>query len=130
MLKMFGVTEPPAGSGIVAFWKLTRDVGLNRRIFLMKNRILTSVAIAGLIALGACNKQTPAAENVADNYENVADNIEDVADNAATDNAQDALENKADAVRAMGDNKADAIDATAAQGGSMAEQNAAAAKTK
>jgi hypothetical protein len=97
----------------------------------MKNRILTSVAIAGLIALGACSKHdTPAAENVADNYENVADNIEDVADNAATDNAQDVLENKADAVRATGDNKADAIDATAAQGGSIAEQNTAATKTK
>ena len=96
----------------------------------MKNRILTSVAIAGLVALGACNNKTPAAENVADNYENVADNIEDVADNAATDNAQDVLENQADAVRATGENKADAIDATAHQGGSMAEQNAAAAKTK
>jgi hypothetical protein len=85
--------------------------------FLMKNRILTSVAIAGLIALGACSKHdTPAAENVADNYENVADNIEEVADNAATDNAEDALNNKADAVRATGENKADAIDAAASNG--------------
>ncbi|MDB5713718.1 MAG: hypothetical protein JWO15_1115 [Sphingomonadales bacterium] len=97
----------------------------------MKNRILTSVAIAGLIALGACNKHdTPAAENVADNYENVADNIEDVADNAATDNAQDVLENKADAVRATGENKADAIDAAHENGASLSEQNAAAAKVK
>ena len=64
------------------------------------------VAAAGLIALAACSKQTPA-ENAIDNnvaaLENTADALENAAD--ATDNAavESSLENAADAVENAAD---------------------------
>ena len=62
--------------------------------------VIQGAAIAALLALGACNSNTPA--------ENAAENVRDV-----TENAADALENKADATREAGENKADAIEANA-----------------
>jgi len=90
----------------------------------MKNRILATVAILGLVTLGACNKQdTNQAQNVADVTDNVADNMDAVADNMSTKNGTEMMENKADAVRQAGENKADAIDAAADNGASNATLN-------
>ncbi len=94
----------------------------------MKNRILAGVAIVGLIALGACNKQeTPQAQNVADVTDNMADNVDAMADNASG-NVNDMLENKADTMRAEGSNKAEEIDKAADNGASNATLNAMAKK--
>ena len=90
----------------------------------MKNRILASVAIVSLVALGACNKQdTNQAQNVADVTDNVADNMDAMADNMTTTNGTEVMENKADAMRAAGENKADAIDEAADNGASNATLN-------
>lgn len=72
-------------------------------------KIFALSAVAGLVALSACNS-TPreqAAENIEANAEAVADNFEAAADNATTPGAEQALDNKADAAREMGDQKAE-----------------------
>jgi hypothetical protein len=72
-------------------------------------KIFALSAVAGLVALSACNN-TPreqAADNIEANADAVADNYEAAADNATTEAGEHALDNKADAVRAEGDNKAE-----------------------
>jgi hypothetical protein len=85
-------------------WKMTK---------FMKGMMLAGVAGLGL-SLSACDSK---AENAAEDQaavvrassDAVADQIDATAD-AASGAAADALENKADAVRAAGDNKADAME--------------------
>jgi hypothetical protein len=89
-------------------YKRTTALGKTGDIFM---RLLTTLTVAaGVLALTACNNNSPreeAADNVEANAENVADNLEEAADNASTDTGEDALENKADATRAAGENAAE-----------------------
>lgn len=62
----------------------------------MKKQFFAATAIAGLLALGACNSGTANQQAVGDNLENQADNMEAMADNAATMNSAETMENKAD----------------------------------
>jgi len=80
------------------------DMGAAR----MKKLSLVIVA-AGLMALAACNKQTPA-ENAIDNQaaalENQADALDNAADYASNEATESALENASDAA----ENAADAVE--------------------
>jgi hypothetical protein len=62
----------------------------------MKKQILAATAIAGLLALGACNRGTAAQQAEGNRLENAADNMEAMADNATTVNSAETMENKAD----------------------------------
>lgn len=72
-------------------------------------KIFALTAVAGLVALSACNSspREQAADNIEANADAVADNYEAAADNATTEAGEHALDNKADAVRATGDNQAE-----------------------
>jgi hypothetical protein len=84
----------------------------------MMRKVASVLAIAGLLALGACNKSNAdkAADNVRAAAENTADNIEAAASNTASnlenraDAVTDAADNRADAVRNAAENKADRIE--------------------
>lgn len=94
------VTRPSERAGL--------PVLLSRRQqgeFFMRT-VASVLAVAGLLALGACNKSP--ADKAADNVRAVADNV---ADNiqAAGDNAASALNNRADAVQNTASNRADAV---------------------
>jgi glutamate synthase domain-containing protein 2 len=68
----------------------------------MKTASKAALVLTGVIALAACNKQTPAenaAENVVENAENFQANMENAAEQV-TNNA----ENKAEAMKNMGEN--------------------------
>ena len=95
----------------------------------MKTKFLGVVAIASLVALGGCNKETPQAQNVAEVTDNVADNVDVVAENTSG-NVNDALENKADAIRHDGKEDAKMIDKAADNGASNMELNAMANSAK
>lgn len=92
----------------------------------MKKIALATVAAAGLLTLGACNKagDNPAAQNL----ENAADTMDAMADNATTTNGEAMMENQADNLHAMADNAADANESGAtdnpATGANVAAGNA------
>ena len=71
----------------------------------MKNRLLATVAIAGLTSLAACNATATQNEtNVANAIEEQADNTEALADNTSNVAASEQLENQADALEEKADN--------------------------
>lgn len=72
-------------------------------------KIFALSAVAGLVALSACNSspREQAADNIEANAEAVADNLDEAADNATTPAAEQALDNAAAAVRETGDMKAE-----------------------
>jgi hypothetical protein len=88
----------------------------NKGIYMMR-KMASVIAIAGMLALGACNKAPSAADNVRAAADNSADNIEAAADNTASnyqnaaDAVQNAASNRADAVRDAGENRADRMEA-------------------
>jgi hypothetical protein len=73
----------------------------------MKKLSIVIVAAAGLLALGACHKQTPA-ENATDNTAAALENQAQALDNAADATGNEALANAADASQ----NAADAVEET------------------
>lgn len=76
------------------------------------NRIIQFAAIAAFAALAACGGKgdDALAENVEQAYDNQADQLDAIADNTTNEVQSDTLKDQADAMRAEGDNKADAID--------------------
>ncbi|TGX52652.1 hypothetical protein E5A73_13465 [Sphingomonas gei] len=72
-------------------------------------KIFALSAVAGLVALSACNSspREQAADNIEANAEAVADNFDAAADNATTPAAEQALDNTAAAIRETGDQKAE-----------------------
>jgi ABC-type glycerol-3-phosphate transport system substrate-binding protein len=75
-------------------------------------RILTSVAMAGLIALAACGGQgdDSLGDNAADRADAQADNLDALADNTSNGMQADTLEQQADALRDQGEAREEAID--------------------
>lgn len=73
--------------------------------------VLKAAALAGVVALAACN--SPAVENAADNVEAnaeaQADSMDAMAENTTNGTAEDMMENQADAMRENGDEAADNI---------------------
>lgn len=73
----------------------------------MKKQFFAATAIAGLLALGACNSGTQAQQDAGNALENQADNMEAMADNASTVNAAETMENKADLLENAADQAGD-----------------------